>query len=286
MAEPSCFISYSWDSEEHREWVRLLAEKLQRNGVLARLDQWDVALGDDLTTYMETAIRESNFIILVCTPNFALKANKAIGGVGYEKSVVTGEIFGNEADTGKFVPILRDGTPKISLPSYLKSRVFLDFREESVFNTSFEALLRHLHRTPKYTPPPFGQPPSFGETSPSQDLKSLHVSKSRRLSLDDYKRLVNFAYSGSGLDMSKAAAADWASEYQAFFQNHDFDLFKRLVSYAYSGSGLDMNRSKACQWALQNITLIENYDFGTYEQLVGYAYSGSGLDMNKTNAAN
>lgn len=170
------------------EWVRSLAEKLQHNGVLTRLDQWDVGLGTDLTTYMETAIRESNFVILVCTPNFALKANKAIGAVGYEKNVVTGEIFGNEVDTGKFIPILRDGTPQISLPSYLKSRVFLDFREEYIFNASFEALLRHLHKTPKYSPPPLGQPPSFNGTRPPQDVKLRQVSKSRRFSLGVYKK--------------------------------------------------------------------------------------------------
>ncbi len=40
---PVCGISYSWDSDDHKNWVRKLAESLQQNGVKARLDQWTVA---------------------------------------------------------------------------------------------------------------------------------------------------------------------------------------------------------------------------------------------------
>ena len=30
---PRCFISYSWDSDSHKDWVRKLAEHLQSSGV-------------------------------------------------------------------------------------------------------------------------------------------------------------------------------------------------------------------------------------------------------------
>src|SRR5712692_1160770 len=88
-----CFLSYSWDSEEHRAWVRRLASDLVENGVEVLLDQWDVAPGDDLTAYMESSIRESDCVLLICTPSFPRKANEGHGGVGYEKTIVTGELF-------------------------------------------------------------------------------------------------------------------------------------------------------------------------------------------------
>jgi len=82
----------------------------------------------DVTNYMETCIRESDFVLLVCTPIFAQKANVGLGGVGYEKGIVTGEIFADAASPKKFVPLLRKGNPRDSLPSYLKSRVYIDFK--------------------------------------------------------------------------------------------------------------------------------------------------------------
>ena len=87
MPNPKCFISYSWDSSSHKEWVRFLAEQLQQNGVYTYLDQWDVSLGDQLPKFMETSIRGSNFVLLICTANFATKANAGRGGAGYEKSI-------------------------------------------------------------------------------------------------------------------------------------------------------------------------------------------------------
>ena len=145
---PSCFISYSWDDNDHKDWVRNLATKLRENGVDTRLDQWDLSLGGDQLTYMETGVRECNFVLLVCTPIFAKKANTGIGGVGYEKIIVTGEIYQKVASPRKFIPVLRKGNPNDSLPSYLKSKMYVDFRNDDLFNSKLEELLRHIYESP------------------------------------------------------------------------------------------------------------------------------------------
>ena len=36
------FISYAWESEEHREWVKALADRLLSDGIDAVLDQYDL----------------------------------------------------------------------------------------------------------------------------------------------------------------------------------------------------------------------------------------------------
>src|SRR5450759_5149568 len=107
MASPTCFISYSWDSDGHKDWVRGLAERLRKNGVDAILDQWNLRLGHDLTSFMEESIRCSNYTLLICTPEFSRKSNNRKGGVGYETSIVTGEIFQGINKPDKFVPVLR-----------------------------------------------------------------------------------------------------------------------------------------------------------------------------------
>ena len=39
---PRAFVSYSWDSDAHRRWVRDFATRLRRDGVDAALDQWSL----------------------------------------------------------------------------------------------------------------------------------------------------------------------------------------------------------------------------------------------------
>jgi len=161
---PRCFISYAWEGEKHLEWVRILAERLQLSGVFVILDQWDVAAGAELPAFMESAVREADFVLLICTPTFAEKANSGKGGVGYEKSIVTGEIFARIATAGKFVPLLRAGEPAHGVPSYLLGRKYIDFRNDDDFESVFEDLLRHLYSEPRFVRPPLGPKPNLKAT--------------------------------------------------------------------------------------------------------------------------
>ena len=156
---PVCFISYSWDSEEHNAWVRKLAEHLQQNGVNTILDQWDLRPGMDIAHFMEKSINSSDYVLLICTPHFAQKANEGIGGVGYEKNIVTAEIFKNKKPDISFVPILRVGNDKESIPSYLGLKQYIDFRTEKNFGDNFEELLRHIYKKPKFKKPTAGVAP-------------------------------------------------------------------------------------------------------------------------------
>ena len=78
---PTAFISYSWDSDAHKDWVRTLAERLRSQGVRAILDQWELNAGGDRTHFMESNITASDFVIIICTPTYATKGNKRDGGV-------------------------------------------------------------------------------------------------------------------------------------------------------------------------------------------------------------
>ena len=68
----SAFISYSWDSEAHKLWVRELATRLRTSGVDITLDQWHLAPGDQLPQFMESAVRDSDFVL----ESFALPATR------------------------------------------------------------------------------------------------------------------------------------------------------------------------------------------------------------------
>jgi hypothetical protein len=71
--------------EEQKEWVRSLAEHLQNNGIQTRLDQWDLKFGMDVVHFIEVGISEADHVLMVCTPEYAERANSAKDGVGWEK---------------------------------------------------------------------------------------------------------------------------------------------------------------------------------------------------------
>ncbi|SRR6266571_7797670 len=200
---PTCFISYSWDSDNHKAWVRKLAEELIRNGVKTTLDQWDLNPGDDRGQFMETSIRESDYVILVCTPNYARKVNAGKGGVAYEKSIVTGEMF-NGAPASKFIPVLREGTERDALPSYLGSKYNIDFTNNSDYRQKLEDLLRHLHQKRKYQRPELGPAPFDSDRTKIKTdatTDSIHEGKEMKHQGKQKTEPIDCAYcNGSGKD--------------------------------------------------------------------------------------
>ena len=161
--EPKVFISYSWDSVEHEEWILSLATKLRENGVDAILDKWDLgALGKPLPNFMETSISKSQRVICVMTPNYKKKTDNLVGGVGYEYSIISSEIFTEDINTSKFIPLFRAGTDADAIPTILKGRKYVDMRDDSEFEDKFlHELLRDIHDAPKFKKPLMGKKPTF-----------------------------------------------------------------------------------------------------------------------------
>ena len=106
MAIPKVFISYSHDSQDHKKWVLDLASRLRNNGVDATIDQWELKPGDDLPHFMESHLRNSDYVLMICSERYVAKANSGTGGVGYEKMIVTADLMRN-IDSNKVIPIIR-----------------------------------------------------------------------------------------------------------------------------------------------------------------------------------
>ena len=159
MAEnPKVFISYSHDSPEHKQWVSELAARLRRNGIDAILDQWDLGLGNDITRFMERGIVDADRVLVICTDKYVSKANAAEGGVGYERMIVNAELIQN-LGTDKFIPIIRQASGKEKTPTFLGTRVYADFRNDTQFDVECEKLIRELHEMPIIERPPLGKSP-------------------------------------------------------------------------------------------------------------------------------
>jgi hypothetical protein len=156
---PRVFVSYAHEEPIHDDWVTGLTGKLRENGIDASLDRWDLRPGQDTTLFMESQIRDSDFVILVCTPLYREKSNVPRGGVGYEKNIISAEMLQARDLLPKFLPVLRKGTYDEALPTYLGSKYAIDFRDDEHFDGALTELLRAIFGQPHPEKPPVGQNP-------------------------------------------------------------------------------------------------------------------------------
>ncbi len=157
MNAPKVFISYSHDSQTHKKWVLDFATRLRYSGIDATIDLWDLKPGDDLPYFMEQNLQNSDFVLMICTDRYVEKANSGVGGVGYEKMIITSELLSN-IDNNKVIPIMRqNGTH--NAPVFLKSKMFVDFSISDDFEVNFDNLIRTLLGSPLYEKPEVGNNP-------------------------------------------------------------------------------------------------------------------------------
>lgn len=159
---PSALISYSWDSEEHKVWVRDIAQRLRRNGVDVKLDQWHVKPGQSLTQFMEREIVECDHVIIICTPNYYEKSLSRKGGVGYEQQIISGHIASG-VPREKFIPVVREGNfepgNNCSIPPHFSGIFAVDMRNQDSTDGSIELLLRSIFNEPLHAIPEIGERP-------------------------------------------------------------------------------------------------------------------------------
>lgn len=125
---PKLYVSYSWSSHDHEQWVIDLATRLRESGVDVILDKWDLKEGHDTLGFMEKMVNDPELkkVILVCDRIYAEKADGRSGGVGTETQIISPEIY-EKQDQRKFVAVLseKDEQGRPYLPTYYKSRYIL-----------------------------------------------------------------------------------------------------------------------------------------------------------------
>ncbi|MBI3246664.1 MAG: toll/interleukin-1 receptor domain-containing protein [Deltaproteobacteria bacterium] len=218
---PSAFISYSWDDDAHKEWVRTLAERLRADGVDVILDRWATVPGDQLPAFMEGAIRENQFIVIICTPRYKSRSDAREGGVGYEGDIMTAEAM-TWQNNRKFIPVLRSGTWPLAAPSWLAGKYYINLSGNPYSERDYEDLVRTLLGI-RETAPPIGKPmatvnpntnpqPEASRRSPSVDFEDIKIM---RVIVEDITEPRNDGTRGSALyaipfALSRRPPAEWA----------------------------------------------------------------------------
>lgn len=170
---PKLFISYSWSSPDHEQWVIKLATELRESGIDVIFDKWDLKEGHDAHAFMEKMVTDPSIkkVAIVCDRIYAEKANNRSGGVGTETQIISPEVY-EKQDQNKFVAILseRDDQGKPYLPIYYKSRIYIDLSDNDLYAKNFEQLLRWVYDKPLYIKPELGKKPVFLSESVTTNL--------------------------------------------------------------------------------------------------------------------
>lgn len=167
MTGPRVFISYSHDSDAHREAVLQLAQQLRSWGVDVRLDRFVTVPEDGWSRWMIAQVDEADFVLLVCTAiyrrRFEGRETAGTGrGVTLEGLLSIQHIHDANTRNTKFIPVTFTGNDDDVSP-------VLRSYQRYTLPGQLEALYRHLTGQPEIVAVPLGARkifPSHGAAAP------------------------------------------------------------------------------------------------------------------------
>lgn len=190
---PKIFISYSWKPTQNKQKVLQLAERLSTDFVHVILDDWDLKEGQDKYLFMEQMVNnpEVKRVLLICNKEYAEKANLKKGGVGIESLIVSDEVY-TKAEQTKFIPIIfeYDEENKPCVPTFVKTRIFIDLSSDTVYEENYEQLLRNIFDKPISKRPPLGAIPTFLQSDEPIYLPTAHKVATIKNALQNEKKNV------------------------------------------------------------------------------------------------
>jgi tetratricopeptide (TPR) repeat protein len=177
----TCFISYSHDSEQHRQAVVDFAQALRQHGIDVTIDRFaEAAPPANWPNWMARQIQESDFVVVVVTETYArrytMSEEPGVGrGVTWEGAVINSHVYSNFASSTKFIPVTFKASDRQHIPFPLSET-------SNFIIPSFEAdhlkdLLSILNNDPLVAPAPLG--PSTASASSTTTFNDSTVAASQ-----------------------------------------------------------------------------------------------------------
>ncbi|MDB9348739.1 SUMF1/EgtB/PvdO family nonheme iron enzyme, partial [Nodularia spumigena] len=155
---PKVFISYSWDSPEHKQRVLALSDKLCEWGIDSNLDQYELAPPQGWPRWMERQIEQADFVLVICTKIYKLryegKEEPGRGnGVRWEGNLICQNFYNKGTLNRKFIPILLESGKFEDIPTPLQGTTHYFAHNDE----GYENLYRHLTNQPANEKPDLGK---------------------------------------------------------------------------------------------------------------------------------
>jgi len=162
VEHPKVFISYSHDSEAHRDRVLRLSERLRVDGFETMLDRYvEGTPPQGWPRWMLNQIDWAEYILFVCTQTYYRRFRghdvSGVGkGVDWEGALITNELYDQKSVSNRFVPVLFDAADVNYIPEPL--RAFSHHLLTS--DQAYAALTDYLANAAGIAPAPLGPPPN------------------------------------------------------------------------------------------------------------------------------
>lgn len=173
MSVPTVFISYSHDSDAHRERVLGLSERLLVDGVATILDRYvNGSPPEGWPRWMLNGLDAATHVLCVCTETYyrRFRGQEVPGkgkGVDWEGALMTQALYDARSVSNRFVPVLFERTDEPHIPEPLRAQTFYVLDSEAGYQALYDALLNQSGVEPgavgalKRKPRPTGEPLSF-----------------------------------------------------------------------------------------------------------------------------
>ncbi len=175
MSVPTVFISYSHDSNAHRERVLSLSERLRADGIATILDRYvNGSPPEGWPRWMLNGLDAATHVLCVCTETYyrRFRGQEVPGkgkGVDWEGALMTQALYDARSVSNQFIPVLFGRADEPHIPEPLRAQTFYVLDSEAGYQALYDALLNQSGVEPgavgalKRKPRPTGQPLSFDD---------------------------------------------------------------------------------------------------------------------------
>jgi hypothetical protein len=260
------FISYSHDSDAHREQVLGLSERLRADGIETMLDRYvNGAPAGGWPRWMLDQLDESDAVVVVCTETYYLRfrGREAPGrgrGVDWEGALITQELYDSHSRTSKFVAVYFDATNERWIPEPLRGGSRFALISEQAYSDLYDFLLGQTGVEPgplgavRRKPRPRGKASTFGEgpqrqgsTNRREQFLDRYNDGLRALATHDYPRALEDLNRSLELDPTQAHA--YYNRGLTYYSLDDLDAairdFNRALELGFRDALLFRNRGNA-----------------------------------------
>lgn len=201
------FISYSHDSDAHRERVLALSERLRADGIETMLDRYvNGSPRGGWPRWMLDQLDAADAVLVVCTETYyrRFRGHEERGtgkGVDWEGALITQELYDSHSQSSKFVPVYFDANGARWIPEPLRAGTRYELTSEKAYSDLYDVLLGQSGVAPgpvgtlKRKPRARGRKMTFAaapetplSTDPHDDVVDIYGDALRALADEDYPR--------------------------------------------------------------------------------------------------
>lgn len=129
------FISYAHESEKLSNKVLEFSNLLRSKGVDAEIDQYEESPTEGWPKWMMRQVQEADFVLVCCSKLFFDRANDFSGkddglGVKWETSLILQQLYSQNTNNTKFIPIIFNGTDNKFIPLPLQPYTYYQVDKE------------------------------------------------------------------------------------------------------------------------------------------------------------